>query len=51
MCEEIETIAELDFGLRLPMWEMIEQLRKEMDEALRLPEEFFHKSEEVNNGN
>lgn len=41
MCEEIEPIAELNFGEGPPIWEMIEQLCKEMAEAMMLPKEFF----------
>jgi len=41
MCEEIEPITELGFGEGLHIWEVVEQLRKEMAEALMLPKEFF----------
>ena len=43
MCEkdEIIPITESNFGEGLSMWEAIEQLRKEMAEALMLPKEFF----------
>ena len=42
MCEkdEIIPITELNFGEGPPMWEVIEQIRKEMAEALMLPREF-----------
>lgn len=52
MCEkdEIEPIIELNFGEGPSMWEMIEQIRKQMTEALMLPKSFFQsKDKEKNN--
>jgi len=46
MCDEVELIAELNFGEGyVCLWEIAEQLRKEIVEAYKLPKEFFDENE------